>query len=159
MKVTVDSDSEGEEDAEEEELVVEVEQRPSSFSVKDRIIGRQFEHMQVSHNRLDPKLELCWTFMFCSHKGRVLFLKLLTALQACCVFVCALMHVLQMELKECRLRVAEERRARMKAESRLVEVMIILKILILFFCLLFIFLLFCTTVTSLCSHDSFALLD
>lgn len=37
------------------------------------------------------------------------------------------MHALQMELKECRLRLAEERRARLKAESRLMEVMVILK--------------------------------
>lgn len=37
------------------------------------------------------------------------------------------MHALQMELKECRLRLAEERRARLKAESRLMEVMVISK--------------------------------
>ncbi|XP_071339389.1 centrosomal protein of 78 kDa isoform X2 [Trachinotus anak] len=74
VKVTVDSDSAGEEDKEEEdaEVVVEVEQRPSPFNLRDRITGQQFEHMQ-------------------------------------------------MELKECRLRLAEERRARLKAESRLME--------------------------------------
>ncbi|XP_045891778.1 centrosomal protein of 78 kDa isoform X1 [Micropterus dolomieu] len=67
VKVTVESDSEGQE--EDEEVVVEVDQRPSSL---DRITGRQFEHVQ-------------------------------------------------MELKECCLRLAEERRARLKAESRLME--------------------------------------
>lgn len=39
-----------------------------------------------------------------------------------CVF-----YALQMELKECRLRLAEERRARLRAESRLMEVMMISK--------------------------------
>nr|XP_046243802.1 centrosomal protein of 78 kDa [Scatophagus argus] len=72
VKVTVESDSEGEDAGEEEEVVVEVEQRPSSLSLQDRITERQFEHMQ-------------------------------------------------MELKECRLRLTEERRARLKAESRLME--------------------------------------
>uniref|UniRef100_A0A3Q3FR50 Centrosomal protein 78 n=1 Tax=Labrus bergylta TaxID=56723 RepID=A0A3Q3FR50_9LABR len=38
-----------------------------------------------------------------------------------CICVCAVVHALQMELKECRLRLAEERRARLKAESRLME--------------------------------------
>ena len=47
--------------------------------------------------------------------------------------MCVLMHALQMELKECRLRLAEERRARLKAESRLMEV--ISKILESTFCL------------------------
>lgn len=46
-----------------------------------------------------------------------------------CICLCVAVHVLQMELKECRLKLAEERRARLKAESRLIEVMIILKIL------------------------------
>ncbi|KAM4577200.1 centrosomal protein of 78 kDa [Odontesthes bonariensis] len=74
VKVTVESDSEGEDcyDDEEEEVVVEVEQSPSSFHVQDRITSRQFDRVQ-------------------------------------------------MELKECRLRLAEERRARLKAESRLME--------------------------------------
>ncbi|XP_068995186.1 centrosomal protein of 78 kDa [Embiotoca jacksoni] len=69
VKVTVESDSEGEEDDEEEEVV---EQRPSSLTVQDRLTRRQVERMQ-------------------------------------------------MELKECRLRLAEERRARLKAQSRLIE--------------------------------------
>ena len=56
MKITVESDSEGEEEEEEEEVVVEVEQQPSSLDHQDRITGRQFERMQVSHIR--AKLEL-----------------------------------------------------------------------------------------------------
>lgn len=105
----MESDSEGEED--EEEVVVEVEPRPSSLSLQDRITVRQFEHTQVSHIRLAPKLKL---------------LKFLILLLIC---VCVLLHALQMELKECRLRLAEERRARLKAESRIMEVKIISKIL------------------------------
>ncbi|XP_034548358.1 centrosomal protein of 78 kDa [Notolabrus celidotus] len=70
VKVTMESDSEG--DEEEEEVVIEVEQKPSSPHLQDRINGREFTRMQ-------------------------------------------------MELKECRLRMAEERRARLKAESRLME--------------------------------------
>lgn len=70
--------------------------------------------------------------------------------------VCS-MRVLQMELKECRLRLAEERRARLKAESRLMEVIIKFKILIndcsfcfvLFFIWFSLLLLFCAAVTSL----------
>ncbi|XP_029961613.1 centrosomal protein of 78 kDa isoform X2 [Salarias fasciatus] len=72
VKVTVESESEEEEEDEEAEVVVEVEQRPPSFDVQDRLTGQQCE-------------------------------------------------LLQMELKECRLRLAEERRARLKAESRLME--------------------------------------
>uniref|UniRef100_A0A8C2X989 Centrosomal protein 78 n=1 Tax=Cyclopterus lumpus TaxID=8103 RepID=A0A8C2X989_CYCLU len=73
VKVTVESDSEGEEDEEgDEEVVVEGEKGPPSLGLQDRITGRKFDHMQ-------------------------------------------------MELKECRLRLAEERRARLKAESRLME--------------------------------------
>ncbi len=55
----MESDSEGEEDEEEEEeeVVVEVEPRPPSLSLQDRITGRQFERMQVSHTRLVLKLE------------------------------------------------------------------------------------------------------
>lgn len=41
--------------------------------------------------------------------------------------MCIFMFALQMELKECRLRLAEERRARLKAESRLMEVVRSLK--------------------------------
>lgn len=47
MKVTVESDSEGEEN--EEEVVVEVDQRLSSLSLQDRADRKQVEHMQVSH--------------------------------------------------------------------------------------------------------------
>ncbi|KAM4745556.1 centrosomal protein of 78 kDa isoform 2-T2 [Anableps anableps] len=72
VKVTVESNSEGVEDSEDEEVVVEVGQTLSSLSLTDRVTGRQFDRMQ-------------------------------------------------MELKECRLRLAEERRARLKAESRLTE--------------------------------------
>ncbi|XP_028271148.1 centrosomal protein of 78 kDa isoform X2 [Parambassis ranga] len=71
VKVTVESDSEVEE-GEEEEAAVEVEHRPSSLNLDDRITGRQIKHIQ-------------------------------------------------MELQECRLRLAEERRARLRAESRLME--------------------------------------
>lgn len=60
MKVTVDPDTESEED-EEAEVVVELEQGPSSLSHQDRITGRQFDRVQVSHKRLlDPKPELFW---------------------------------------------------------------------------------------------------
>ena len=52
VKVTVESDSEGEEDEEEEEVVVEVEQRPPTLQLQDRVTGRQFENLQVSHNTL-----------------------------------------------------------------------------------------------------------
>lgn len=45
MKVTLESVSEGEED--EEDVVVEVEQRPSSHRLQDRITGRSIEYMQV----------------------------------------------------------------------------------------------------------------
>ena len=56
-------ESDSEEEEEEEEVVVEVEQRPSSLSVQDRITGRQLEHLQVSHSRLAPKLELSGPFV------------------------------------------------------------------------------------------------
>ncbi|XP_047447368.1 centrosomal protein of 78 kDa [Mugil cephalus] len=72
VKVSVDSCSEGEEEVEGKEVVIEVGQRPSSLNHQDVVSGRQLERMQ-------------------------------------------------MELKECRLRLAEERRARLKAESRLME--------------------------------------
>ncbi|XP_076005467.1 centrosomal protein of 78 kDa [Genypterus blacodes] len=72
VKVTMESDSEEEEQIEEEELVLEDEQRPSSHSAPEGITSRQFQRTQV-------------------------------------------------ELRECRLRLAEERRDRMKAESRLME--------------------------------------
>ncbi|KAF3851264.1 hypothetical protein F7725_013036 [Dissostichus mawsoni] len=74
VKVTMETDSEADdyEEVEDEEVVVEVEQRPSSPHLQDRITERKFNH-------------------------------------------------LQMELKECRLRLAEERRARLRAESRLME--------------------------------------
>ncbi|XP_061586038.1 centrosomal protein of 78 kDa isoform X2 [Cololabis saira] len=73
LQVTVESDSEGEEDYDdEEEEVVDVDQRPSSVCLQETITARQYERIQ-------------------------------------------------MELKECRLRLAEERRARLKAESRLME--------------------------------------
>ncbi|KAK5870994.1 hypothetical protein PBY51_003897 [Eleginops maclovinus] len=67
-----DSEEDDYEEAEDEEVVVEVEQRPSAPHLQDRITERKFNH-------------------------------------------------LQMELKECRLRLAEERRARLRAESRLME--------------------------------------
>lgn len=75
MKVTVDSDTEGEDNEEdkEAEVVVEVEQGPSSsFSHRhqDKITGRQFEHMQVSHNRLHPYLNFLGSFIFFSHVGK-----------------------------------------------------------------------------------------
>ncbi|KAK5909705.1 hypothetical protein CesoFtcFv8_003612 [Champsocephalus esox] len=75
VKVTMETDSEAddyEEVEDDEEVVVEVEQRPSSPHLQDRITERKLNH-------------------------------------------------LQMELKECRLRLAEERRARLRAESRLME--------------------------------------
>ncbi|KAM4578779.1 centrosomal protein of 78 kDa [Fundulus diaphanus] len=73
VKVTMESNSEGEEDSEdEEEVVLEVGRTSSSLELTDRVTGRQLDRMQ-------------------------------------------------MELKECRLRLAEERRARLKAESRLME--------------------------------------
>lgn len=74
VKVTMETDSEADdyEEVEDEEVVVEVEQRPSSPHLQDRITERKLNH-------------------------------------------------LQMELKECRLRLAEERRARLRAESRLME--------------------------------------
>uniref|UniRef100_A0A1A7WK04 Centrosomal protein 78 n=3 Tax=Iconisemion striatum TaxID=60296 RepID=A0A1A7WK04_9TELE len=76
VKVTLEPDSEGEEDEsddeKDEEVVVEVEQRPSSLPLQDRPTGRQLDRIQ-------------------------------------------------MELKECRLRLTEERRARLKAESQLIE--------------------------------------
>ncbi|KAF7660825.1 hypothetical protein LDENG_00274550 [Lucifuga dentata] len=72
VKVTVESDSEGEEDSEEQEVVVDAAQKPSSLSHHEEITRRQFQRTQ-------------------------------------------------MELRECRLRLAEERRARLKAESRLME--------------------------------------
>ncbi|XP_037337896.2 centrosomal protein of 78 kDa isoform X2 [Pungitius pungitius] len=73
VKVTVESDSEGREGEEDDQVSVEVEQGPPpSLGLPDRITGRKIEHVQ-------------------------------------------------MELKECRLRLAEERRARLKAESRLIE--------------------------------------
>lgn len=50
MKVNVESDSEEEE--EEKVVVVEVEQRSPSPNLQDRITGRQFIHMQVSHDRV-----------------------------------------------------------------------------------------------------------
>lgn len=53
----MESDSEGEEDEE-----VEVEERPSSLSLQDRITGRKFEYMQVSHIRLPTNLKLSGTF-------------------------------------------------------------------------------------------------
>lgn len=60
MKVTVESDSEGEEN--DEEVVVEVEQRPSSLSLQDRVATRQqFEHKQVSHIR--PPVVPNWIFL------------------------------------------------------------------------------------------------
>lgn len=43
-----------------------------------------------------------------------------------------------MELKECRLRLAEERRARLKAESRLMEVRIMIEIIIHSFIICFV---------------------
>ncbi|XP_068167885.1 centrosomal protein of 78 kDa isoform X2 [Antennarius striatus] len=70
VKITLESDSEG--DEEEEKVVLEEEQRPSSLHIQDRITKQHIEH-------------------------------------------------LQMELKECRLQLTEERRARLKAQSRLME--------------------------------------
>ncbi|XP_041644575.1 centrosomal protein of 78 kDa [Cheilinus undulatus] len=70
VKGTMESNSEGDIEEEEEEIVVEVEQKPSL--PQDGISEREFTHMQ-------------------------------------------------MELKECRLRLAEERRARLRAESKLME--------------------------------------
>ncbi|KAM9857902.1 centrosomal protein of 78 kDa [Aulostomus maculatus] len=70
VRVTMESESEGDED--EPKVVVEREQRASPRSLPDRIIERELKH-------------------------------------------------LQMELKECRLKLAEERRTRLKAESRLME--------------------------------------
>ena len=54
VKVTMESESEGEDSYgdEEEEVVVEVEQSPSSLHVQDRITSRQFDRVQVSHIRL-----------------------------------------------------------------------------------------------------------
>lgn len=47
----MESDSEGEEI--EEEVLVEVAQRPPFLSLQDRVAtARQFEHMQVRHIRL-----------------------------------------------------------------------------------------------------------
>lgn len=40
-------------------------------------------------------------------------------------YVCVFMDALQMELKECRLMLAEERRARLNAESKSTEVIIV----------------------------------
>lgn len=57
VKITVESDTDEEEGEEEEEVVVEVEQRPSSLRLQERITGRQFEHLQVSHIRLVSKVE------------------------------------------------------------------------------------------------------
>lgn len=58
MKVNIESDSEGEGDEEEENVVVvEVEQR-SPPSLQDAITGRQFERVQVSYDKLVPKLEI-----------------------------------------------------------------------------------------------------
>lgn len=53
VKITVESNSEEDEDEGEDEAVLEVEQKPSSLSLEDRITERQFRHLQVSHIRRD----------------------------------------------------------------------------------------------------------
>ncbi|XP_068616932.1 centrosomal protein of 78 kDa [Brachionichthys hirsutus] len=70
VKITLESDSEGGE--EDEEVLVEVEQKPSTLHYQDKITRQHIGH-------------------------------------------------LQMALKECRLQLTEERRARLKAESRVME--------------------------------------
>lgn len=67
------------------------------------------------------------------------------------MYLCLCVIALQMELKECRLRLAEERRARLKAESRLMEVRMVSKIEASVVSFLFP----CTGVTSLLISPSF----
>lgn len=45
----MESDSEGEEDSYEEEMVMQAEQTPSSPHRQDRIAGRHFERLQVKY--------------------------------------------------------------------------------------------------------------
>lgn len=47
-----DSEADDYEEVEDEEVVVEVEQRPSSPHLQDRITERKLNHLQVGHIRL-----------------------------------------------------------------------------------------------------------
>ncbi len=53
----MESDSE-EEDEEGDGVVVEVEQRPSSLGLQDKITERQFKHLQVSLIRLVAEVDI-----------------------------------------------------------------------------------------------------
>ena len=87
----MESDSEAEEDNynEEEEVVVEVEQRPPSVCPQERITERQFERIQVSHITKIQILRFFFSFL----SGIILDLKQYTlelfSLSAC-YYVCPL---------------------------------------------------------------------
>ncbi|KAJ0067914.1 hypothetical protein NL108_011700, partial [Boleophthalmus pectinirostris] len=95
VKVTIETDSE-EDNSEEDEVVVEVEEKPSSPVKQDKITERQFGRLQVSPFTIQ-------------HFGYFY--------DKCCNSA----DYLQMELRECRLMLSEERRTRLRAESRLKE--------------------------------------
>lgn len=79
----MESDSEGEEN--EDEVVVEVDQRLSSLSLQDRVANRkQVEHMRVSH--IAKSQTGC--FVEKEHISKALYLSVYT-----CMFVCVCKHV------------------------------------------------------------------